>query len=150
MSSVRGEGGRKQGASKMRARLEPAIRAWMRWHLLQVQGVEMLFLRTPITVYNYVFQENSQYSSHREQRLQALSNRWANLSASRGLFSLGLSCRQGQPPRRKVWEAPEGAWGGGLAPALPRQPGTQPRERGRNAHRWNGSCNRASPVHPVP
>lgn len=50
----------------MRARLETAIRAQIRWHLLQVQGVEMIFLRTPITIYNYVFQENSQYSSHRE------------------------------------------------------------------------------------
>lgn len=121
----------------------------MRWHLLQVQGVETIFLRTPITVYNYVFQENSQYSSRREQRLQAISNRWANLSAFGGIFSLARSCGQGRPPRCKVREAPVGAGGGGLTPALSRQPGTQPRKWDWNVHRWNGGHNRASPICPA-
>lgn len=62
----------------MRATPGTEIRAQMRWHLLQVQGVEMIFLRTPITIYNtftFEFQENSQYSSCHEQRLQAISDR---------------------------------------------------------------------------
>lgn len=57
--------GREWSACKMRARLESVIRAWMHWHLLRAQGVEMIFLRTPMTVYNHIFQENSQYSRRR-------------------------------------------------------------------------------------
>lgn len=109
----------------------------------------MIFLRTPITVYNYVFQENSQYCNHREQRLQAVSNRWANLSAFWGIFSLAWSCRQGQPPWCKVQEVPVGAGGGELAPALPQQPRMQPREQDWNVHWWNSNCNRASPIRPA-
>lgn len=57
----------------MSVRLEMVIRAQMHLHLLQ--RVRVIFLRTPITIYNYVFQENSQYSSCCEQRLQAISNK---------------------------------------------------------------------------
>lgn len=73
----------------MSVRLEMVIRAQMHLHLLQ--RVRVIFLRTPITIYNYVFQENSQYSSCCEQRLQAISNKWSNPPVFWGIFALARS-----------------------------------------------------------
>lgn len=56
--------------------------------LAPVTSTGRIFLRTPITVYNYIFQENSQHSSCDEHRLQDISNSWAKLSAFWGRFSL--------------------------------------------------------------
>lgn len=114
--------GREWSASNMRARLESAIRARMHWHLLH-SDVEMIFLRTPMTVYNHVFQENSQYSRCREQRLQAVCNRWANLPAFWGMFPLAWS-RDSHPGAR--WGGTGGERDEWVAPALPLRPG----------HRW--------------
>lgn len=91
----------------------------------------MIFLRTPITIYNtstFEFQENSQYSSCHEQRLQATSDRWANPSAFGGHIFFGLELQAG------------------TATLVPQQPRMRLREQDRNVHRRNGNRNRASPT----
>lgn len=139
-------GGRAWSASKMRARLESVIRAWMHWHLLQAQGIEMIFLRTPVTIYNHVFQENSQYSRCREQRPQAVSNSWANLPASWGILPLAWS-RDSHPGARcgRHW------WGrgrvGGSCPASETK--AQAREQDWSVHCWNAHRSQAAPTCPT-
>lgn len=109
----------------MRAMLEMVIRAWVCLHLLR--RVTMIFLRTPITTYNYVFQENSQYSSCREQRPQAISNKWSNLPAFWGIFSLAGSADS--------WCEVQGTVR--LAPVLPQEPVMQLRGWDWNADKWH-------------
>lgn len=114
-----------------------AIRAWVRLHLLQ--RVTVIFLRTPITAYNYVFQENSQYSSCHEQRPQAISNNWSNLPVFWGIFSLAGSADS--------WCEVLGTVR--LAPVLPQEPVMQPRGWDWNADKWHGHHSPASPICPA-
>lgn len=139
-------GGREWSASKMRARLESVIRAWMHWHLSGAQGVEMAFLGIPVAVYKHVFQENSPYSPHHEQRLQAIRNRWANLPAFGAYFLLPGA---GMATLVQGGEALVGkGMSGWLLPCLWGQ-GTG-REQGWNVHCWISNRSQAVPTHPAP
>lgn len=110
-------------------------------HLHLLQRVRVIFLRTPITIYNYVFQENSQYSSCCEQRLQAISNKWSNPPVFWGIFALARSADS--------WC--KGHWlvqGVGLASTVPRELRTLPGHgQDWNADQWYGHHSPASSIH---